>query len=871
MKYLFNLYILLLLSAYPFCHSASCNTAKPWTWWWFFGNSSTNKDITTQLEYMQKSGIGGICLIPLYGEKGDEKNYVELLSPDFMNKLEYISKECRRLNMGLDMTMGSGWPMGGPWIDKLHSSKKMSSSMKPEPTNFKVKRSSPGGHGYALDPFSASAAKIHTDRFAKVFGKYVKSPIIRAFFNDSYEYSEANYTDNFFDEFKKRRGYDFRPYAPMVYAPESDKARQIAELKNIDSETLSRVWQDYHNTLSDLLYDGMASEFARAAKGMACQSVYQAHGSPGNLIDLYALADIPQTEAFGACKFPIKGVRQDPDYDELRFGRPDSLMVKFASSAANLSGKNLVSAEACTWLSDHFKTALSQVKPELDMLFSAGVNHIFYHGTPYSPISKPFPGRLFYAACNFNYNSHFKEFFPELNKYVERVQGVLQDSKSDNDILVYFPIHAFWRESGGKNKILRFDVHRSREWLKRAPEFESLVRNMDKLGFCFDLISDAALKKLTVRNGMICTKSSSYKILVVPDSGGRLPIETFKEIDRLIKAGAKVVFQNRMPDDAVGLYDLPSKRGEIYDITSSWIPYPDNVRVGQWVPPLLSDFGAKRETLGDSGLSFIRKKQPDTSVYFIANLSDSFTSGELEITAPCIQLQYFDPLTGEKASIPFQRGADNSTKFKLALEPGRSCILFAKSKDFDPALPPKAFFAADSETGLGGEWNIEFLRILPEGSDKGLPPPLKTKELKSWTELGGEAHKSFCGAAKYSLKFELEDVDLKSAYELEFDDIRDACRVKLNGAPLGSIWCAPFKLNIAPGLLKQGENFIEIEISNNSFNRIRHMSAKHENWKAGNFIVDINYKSPSPESKPLEAAGLIGKVKLRRLISPQDK
>ena len=60
----------------------------------------------------------------------------------------------------------------------------------------------------------------------------------------------------------------------------------------------------------------------------------QAHGSPGNLLDLYALADIPETEMF----------RTDRN----------KLISKFASSAAHVTGSNLVAAETGTWLDGAF-------------------------------------------------------------------------------------------------------------------------------------------------------------------------------------------------------------------------------------------------------------------------------------------------------------------------------------------------------------------------------------------------------------------------------------------------------------------------------------------------------------------------------------
>ena len=84
----------------------------------------------------------------------------------------------------------------------------------------------------------------------------------------------------------------------------------------------------------------------------------QAHGSPANIIDLYAAVDIPECETFGSSFFPIPGLRRDSA--DVRPVDPDPVMLKFATSAANVHGKKQVSSETFTWLAEHFRTSLSQ-------------------------------------------------------------------------------------------------------------------------------------------------------------------------------------------------------------------------------------------------------------------------------------------------------------------------------------------------------------------------------------------------------------------------------------------------------------------------------------------------------------------------------
>ena len=76
----------------------------------------------------------------------------------------------------------------------------------------------------------------------------------------------------------------------------------------------------------------------------------QAHGSPANLIDRYAAVDIPEIEGFGLTDFGIKGLRKDPGMTRPNFS--DLSMLKYAPSAAHITGKKYTSSETFTWLTE---------------------------------------------------------------------------------------------------------------------------------------------------------------------------------------------------------------------------------------------------------------------------------------------------------------------------------------------------------------------------------------------------------------------------------------------------------------------------------------------------------------------------------------
>ena len=792
----------------------------------------SRSDISAQLEIMAASNIGGVSIVPIYGEVGDEANYIEFLSKDWLDMLAYISSEARRLGMGVDMTLGTGWPFGGKNVSKLDAAKRLDANLHCANTMQMVKRAAPGGEGLVLNPFSASAMQNYAEDFKKAFGTKGSGDLIRSFFNDSYEVFGANWSDDFLAQFKRLRGYDFAQYQTQFM-----------------SDTLgARQWQDYHNTISDLLLEGFTINYAKSCRQLGSLSRNQAHGSVGNLCDLYAACDIPETESFGSSAFKIPLVRVDEDYNPKIFGRPDKMMMKFASSAANVCGKELVSAETATWLANHFKVSLSQIKPQVDELFLGGINHIFYHGTTYSPVSKPFPGRLFYASTNFNYNSHFARYLPELSNYIYNCQQKLQTSKSDNDILVYFPVHAFWKSSGGENKVLMFDVHHAQSWLKRCENFDALIRGLDARGYAFDYISDRQISTLRFENGKIKTPSNaSYRALVFADSS-ELPIDTFEALLKLSKQGANIIFENKIPRSVTGAQSLSENLSRAQVIADEMERRKD-VKFGD-VEKSLREIGLVRESICDMKLQFIRKQTDSGAIYFISNLNDEFYEGEVELSKKCNVYQ--DPLTNKKFALPKSDGSN--TKFYLRLNPGQSCFVYA---DKTSGLPPLNFGRFLGQKSIKGQWNLDFINGYPQNVQSQ-----KMSELKSWTLSQDDSARYFSGEVLYSNTFDIDD--LQNCHSIDLGDLREMATVKINGIEIGKSWCVPYRLEIPQQILKAKGNTLEIFVTNLSFNRIIKMDIDKIKWRTFREInfVDITYKPfDASKAKPVES-GILGEVKI---------
>ena len=833
--------ILLLLILLPTIACAqTASTAKPWTFWWWMGSAANEHDITAQLEGFKKSGLGGVHISPIYGVKGYEKEFVPFLSKKWLHLLDYTVQEGKRLGLGVDMTTGTGWPFGGPTVTPEMAAKAMivkDGQVQVAPTRQKVKRAAPGGEGFVLDPFHPTAMGTYLMWFDTTLNTIADRP--RGMYNDSYEAYGANWTTDFREEFRKRRGYDLTDQLPLLQDTSANVPAQLVRI-------------DYLQTLAELLRERYTRPWTQWSKKHGYKTRYQAHGSPGNLLDLYDEASIPETESFGTSRFSIPGLRIDPDYSIQQFGTPNPLAMKFASSAAHFSGKPLVSSETGTWLANHFKVSLSQIKPQIDELFTAGINHIFYHGTTYSPPSEDYPGWLFYASTNFGPTSHFAEHFPLLNRYVENAQKLLQNSRPDNDVLVYFPIHDLWAEpghSGGGIHLL--EVHHVDRWLLKLP-FGQLSEKLWQQGYAFDFVSDDQLTRLKAdKGGILNSGSSTYKTILIPAST-YLPAATLTELQRLARTGAKIVFEQKVPSQVAGFTNHAQRQVEFTKAMAQLTKNKTVTVTSDWQGTLAAN-GVRPEAMAAQRLTFIRKTHENKPLYFVANVGNQFTTGWFT-TERGRYFQRYDPMTGETTPLP-TRQQNGRTELFLSLLPGQSCFL----KATESPAPNAAAHTPTQSLPITGTWDVTFLKGRPT-----LPEKATVSILKSWTTFSDSAG-YFSGKARYSLSFEVPtEVASRNELTLDLGEVREVASVTINGKPIGVAWSIPFQLKVPPGTLRAGKNTLEVEVTNLSANYMRLRDGQAPEWKKfyDTNIVDITYKKFDATHWEPMPSGLLGPVRL---------
>lgn len=929
---------------------------KPWTRWWWLGNTIEEKDLTAAMESYAAVGLGGLELTPIYGVRGEEPRFAPFLGPVFMRRFEHALREGRRLGLGIDLSTGTGWPFGGPWVGEADAAKYLAratytveagarlsqpvsyvqrgvvrfagpkrlplASIKRDlaangdlqelafdqvrfeitlplltlqaygpdgrrldltarvgadgrldwtaPSGGKgpwrlvalfqgqhgklVERAGPGGEGYAIDHFSAEALRRYLAPFDAAFkGRELTG--LRGYFNDSYEVDDAagesNWTPAFLDEFRRLRGYDLLDHLPAL-----DGAG--------DPAVADRVRCDYRETLSDLLLERFTTPWRDWARAQGKIIRNQAHGSPALLLDLYAASDIPEQEG------------------------SDVTAIKLASSAAHVLGKPLASAEAATWLDEHWRSNLADVKAAVDLFFLGGINHVCYHGTACSPQADPWPGHQFYAAVELHPANPLWTDFAALNAYVTRAQSFLQSGMPDEDVLVYYNIHDRWSRppAAGEEPLPHFHGRESEGVGARAT-----AAALYKAGHGFDFVSDRMIAGLTVdaagrlRHTAAGPQGASWRALVVPPTH-LMPDATWSRLLTLVESGATVVVAENLPEDVPGLGSLDQRRATLrrdadrvrasLARVSATGGSGHDLRVARvgggrlWLADdpaaALHAAGVPAERFAASGLDWVRRRRADGGAdYFLLNRTADAVASWLPVAVPGRGAAWFDPLDG-RAGVAHQRtGPSGALEVWARLEAGQSLLLRVAPRELSGA-PWFSLVGAGAGVPVAGRWAVDFLRGGPV-----LPKPVARTSLSSWTEWGSDAAR-FAGTARYSIEVRRPAGLAEGDVVLDLGKVSETARVRWNGSEVAVLIAPPFRV-LLPRASWRDVNSLEIEVSNLAANRIADYDRRGVPWKK---FYNTNMPARRKENRgpdglftaaawqPLPS-GLLGPVLLRPL------
>jgi len=235
-------------------------------------------------------------------------------------------------------------------------------------------------------------------------------------------------------------------------------------------------------------------------------------------------------------------------------------------------------------------------------------------------------------------------------------------------------------------------------------------------------------------------------------------------------------------------------------------------------------------------IDFIHRTADGAEIYFLANRNSRAEAVEATFRVSGRRPELWDPVSGQRRDLPVFESKDSCITVPLEFEPDGSMFVVFRKETGNLKLETgglkKNFLEFKSVQEITGPWTVQFdpqwfypADGLSGDQSKGL---MNFDKLEDWSKRTEPAVKYFGGTAVYRKVFDVApetsnplsvSTDLSPRLFLDLGTVKETARVKLNGKDLGVVWCHPWRVDVT-GVIKSGENTLEIEVVNNWYNRL---------------------------------------------------
>jgi hypothetical protein len=860
--------------------------------WWWFGPSVTKLELERELRAMKQGGIGGVEVQVTYPLALDDPEHgfknVPYLSDSFLETLRFASDKARELGMRFDLTLGSGWPYGGPHIPVTHAAGKLRLESIAVPAGaHSVPVPSMGAGEKLLAVFLArgepkhfmseglshlSDADIANGRLslpsaleegahvvlffiASRTGMQVKRAALGAegFVLDHFDRQAAEIHlhavgDRLMTAFGTHPPYAIFSDSLEVYDSDctGDLLEEFRRRRSYDltpylpalvqdiGPPTADIRHDWGKTLTELIQERYLTPVHQWAQQHHTRFRSQTYGVPAVSLSSNSFVDLPEGEGEQWRKFAP---------------------TRWASSASHLFGVPITSSETWTWLhSPSFRATPLDMKAAADLYFLQGINQLIGHGWPYSPPWAGEPGWRFYAAAVFNDHNPWWLVMPEITRYLQRVSYILRQGKPVNDVALLLPTDDAWSQftaghdsvSEAMNALLGPDI---------------LPQILDA-GFNLDFIDADAIDKLGI----------PYPVLILPGVE-RLPLAAYRKIEAYARKGGIVIATRSTPSLAPGLRESATDTPQVREISQRMFQgaggagyfVADEKGLGALLGSCLNPDVSMSPRIAEIGI--VHRKLPFADVYFLANTSNQPVHTQAIFRGAGKSAQWFDPNSGKFSDV------ETAAPVELNLQPYESRVLLFTDEKMSVSRPDSQRNSAPlpAPLDLSANWDVSFAAPIK---------PVHMDQLRSWT--ADEETSFYSGLASYEKNVELPASFLQAGARLVLDfgagtpvepvgprtprtrawlegPVREAAQVSVNGAAAGAVWLPPYELDVTE-LLHSGENKLKIVVGNLAINEMAGRAPvdyRFLNSRYGERFVpqDMDNLQPLP-------AGILGPVRL---------
>ncbi len=877
--------------------------------WWWFGPAVTKPEIRRELEQMKQGGIGGVEIATLYPLALDDAQSgvrnLPYLSDEHIDALRFAATEARKLGLRVDITLGSGWPFGGPHVPVTQAAGQLrvETIAIPAGTRSIAMPAMSAGEGL-IAIFMVPGTKDHPDfreakqvemtavedsrlivpaknspRVVVVFissrtGMMVKRPAVGAegLVLDHYD---KNAIETHLRAVGDRLVEAFDGHPP--YAVFSDSLEDYgsnwtedllgefqrrrgydltphlpALIADVGPETAA-VRHDWSKTLTELANERFLVPLHDWAAEKHTLLRSQTYGFPPVTLSSNRYEDLPEGEG----KATLTMWREFSD-------------TRWAASAGHLLGKPVISSETWTWLhSPAFRATPLDMKAEADLHFLQGINQLIGHGWPYSPESAGEPGWRMYAAGAFDAHNPWWFAMPDLAGYLQRVSFAMRQGQPANDVALLLPNDDAWAS---------FDVAPDASSVTNKGGFNTRGENLsidESMGALLGKqvvpqVLDAGFNLDFIDGDVVNTSGIHHSALILPGVE-RLPVATYQKIDQYARQGGIVIATRRLPSLAPGLMNAESESRQIQEISQRLFRaqnapghfVEDERKLGgalaAWLRPDLVLSPATPE------IGFIHRHLDFGDLYFVANTSNQPRHVFARFRGAAKFAEWWDPFTGQISSVADPVSVD------LSMEPYESRLIFFTNSR--PGVEVTRDSVAESRViDLSANWNLTFT---------GLNKTIPMQALYSWSDE--DPFRYYSGAVAYEKTIDLPaDAVSGTSLVLDFGEgkpvakpdplprfnlrafldspVREAAEVFINGQRAGVVWRPPYTIDVT-SFLKAGKNEIRIVVGNTAINALAGRTPP--DYRLLNARYGERFAPQDMENLQPLPSGLLGGVRLK--------
>jgi hypothetical protein len=762
--------------------------------WWWFGPAVTKTELAREIRTMKAGGIGGFEVQPVYplaldGDIPGLKN-LPFLSPEFLEMLRFTAAEAKAQGMRMDLTLGSGWPFGGPMFSAGESpgalrtystvagdgepsvplpalapgEKLLAAFMGPSPgsdaltdtyRNFHQPMEIRDNAAWLVKPVKGPAPVLFF--ISSHTGMKVKRPAVGA---EGYvvDHYDAAAMQKFIKELAGPELAACGPNPPTAVFCDSLEVFNTDWTPNLLDEFKRRrgydltpnlpalvtdvgaktadIRNDWGRTLTEVYTDNFVAPIQSWAASHGTQFRIQGYGTPPAALFSYAAAALPEGEGSG-----WKG-----------FGS-----LRWASSASHLLGQPVTSSETWTWLHRPvFRATPLDMKAVADTYFLQGSNQLIGHGWPYTAEGVPDPGWRFYASAVFDEKNPWWIVMPDVASYLQRTSFLLRQGTPANDVALYLPNDDAWAKFTPGHVAMNATIS--------ACIGQDIVRGILDSGHNFDGFDDQLLALRGKVDGASLAFGDVRYHAVVLAGVERMPLATLRSLDAFARGGGILIATRRLPAVVPGFNSTEAEQAELHRIVHRLFVEPG--APGIFLPDEDGFAAALNQRLApDVGFAtaapdvgVVHRHTADAEIYFLANTSSEPVRTQAAFRIAGLQPEWWNLMDGrvERAIVAQQTAQATTVEVDLPAFGSRALVFSSRASPV--ATAPAYTGAVPAALDLSQGWTVTF------GAGA---KPVSLDRLQSWTEI--PASRNFSGVATYEKTITVSDNLLQAGLGLELN------------------------------------------------------------------------------------------------------